>query len=639
MLLALELLLSFLATVAVTFVTCTGSSSWMTDLSGIRENAGRWAESLGLNNSVFALVFFVAFFWLLRDFFKHFEARRGVIAAIPGFLFALMILFGKNILETDHFLANARVTLLCVLALLFPFTAAVDLLFRLFQSAASRTAPLTSSEIDHKKALKVFLIVWAVLFVVWIPSLLASYPGVYGYDSIFQINQYRYHTVNLHHPIAHTYLLGFFVITVGEWLHSYEAGMFCYSIFQMICFSASLSALYAFYIGRRAPKWLRVVVLILFAFFPLNPIMAFSSTKDILFSAFFVLFALLFLLFLEKPERMRSIKMDVLFVATAFLIVVFRSQGGYIIVGTLLLTVLVFRRYWKNLLIMLGSLLALIMVYNGPVTKALGCTPVDSLKEMMSVPCVQLSRVALYHGDTIEPEQLDLIKEYIPSYEVYGVNAGISDQMKAVLNTDRLKENPLEFIKLYCSVGLKHPGAYVNAFLRITVGYWYPDTPYPDPAAYHPYWEYCSTGVMNGPFDQEAYLLLKQTPVKGFEWLYKIYVALTYHTVYRVVPVVSMLFSSGLPLWGVLFYTAYVFYRKQYRYLIVSLYLLLFYGTLFLGPVVLYRYIYPAVLCTPLLFACVFSLRDKGWEKQCQDTAEKEPYSGSQEDVKEIVYG
>lgn len=563
-----------------------------------------------VGNSIFSVALFGVFFHLFHVVSQHYEKRRWITSAILGFLFSVLMVFGKNVSvsETNSVGATTFSTWVCILGIFPVFSALTELCFRFLLRANNRE--YLTADAGKTATKKTFFVIWAIIFVAWIPSLLASYPGVYAYDCVYQINYYRNHVFSLHHPIAHTYLLGFFVIKLGSLFGSYEAGMCCYSIFQMLCLSATFSTMYTFFLVPKLPKIIRIPVLLMFILLPIHPIMAFSGTKDVLFSALFALLAMQLLYIAEKPERFRSVKRNILLIATALLMIAFRNQGIYIVVATFIIALLFFRKYWKNILIMLASVLLLYGIYSGPITKALGGVKANALQEMMSVPCAQLSRVAFLHEDAITPEELEMIKEYIPKYDAYGYNAGIADLMKNYLNTDRLKSNPTEFLKLYIKVGLKCPNDYFNAFARLSVGYWYPDMNYRDWEAYHPYWEYYPFGYFEY-LNPDEYLLLEQTPVKGFGWLNRFYYNLTYQNSYQYISVVSMLFSSGLPLWVLLTYIAYCIYRKQYQFLVPAAFVLLLFGTLMLGPVVLYRYVYPAVLTVPLLSASAFNMEPK----------------------------
>lgn len=53
-----------------------------------------------------------------------------------------------------------------------------------------------------------FWIGWGCIFLLWLPALLASWPGVYVIDNVFQFQWFQEGNISAHHPILHTYLLG-----------------------------------------------------------------------------------------------------------------------------------------------------------------------------------------------------------------------------------------------------------------------------------------------------------------------------------------------------------------------------------------------------------------------------------------------
>lgn len=48
-----------------------------------------------------------------------------------------------------------------------------------------------------------------VIFLLWLPTLLTSWTGVYVIDNVFQFQWFKEGNISAHHPILHTYLLGF----------------------------------------------------------------------------------------------------------------------------------------------------------------------------------------------------------------------------------------------------------------------------------------------------------------------------------------------------------------------------------------------------------------------------------------------
>ena len=105
------------------------------------------------------------------------------------------------------------------------------------------------------------------------------------------------------------------------------------------------------------------------------------------------------------------------------------------------------------------------------------------------------------------------------------------------------------------------------------------------------------------------YITINRTIPSGFNWLYKFYYNISYNNSYQKLPVISLLFSSGLACWIMLLYIGYVIYAKNYRYLIPVSPVFAAWLVMLLGPVVLYRYVYPIFIADILLIASIFTMK------------------------------
>lgn len=105
----------------------------------------------------------------------------------------------------------------------------------------------------------------------------------------------------------------------------------------------------------------------------------------------------------------------------------------------------------------------------------MGVNQADTV-EALSIPLQQVARVTVQHNDFTN-EQRELLSQIIDiemieeAYLPY-----ISDPIKELIrskgNQQYIKENKLEFIKLYLQVGLKHPITYIIAWVEQTKGFW-----------------------------------------------------------------------------------------------------------------------------------------------------------------------
>lgn len=566
-------------------------------------NASLYAYS----NSILSLLVFVGLFLLYQFAWKSADRRSLIISLILGFIFTLFLYVGNNILKYDSFMLYSWKDIIIILSETPLFAAIVLLILVRFTSYS--TCLQSSISTSSFRAGRTFLIVWAVIFLAWLPGFIASYPGVYGYDSIFQVGFYSRGEIILHHPLIHTYFLGFCVLTVGKWLGSFEIGMAVYSIVQMLLLSAAFSFIYLYLRKINLSRIYTTVILLFFALLPTNAIMSFSSTKDVLYAALFALMILCFCEIVRDKTVLKSLSFDIAFVSVCFAQMIFRNQGKYVFLLSAIVLIFAFREDWKRMLVLCLSVCILFTVYSGPVTKL--CNGVDSntgIREMMSVPCMQLSHALLKNESQLTAEEKSLIEIYIPKYRDNNIFRGISDNMKNTFNSDRFRENPAEFVKLWLSVGVKSPKAYLYSWARLTIGLWYPDMNYRDTGAWHPYWEYQSTGT---EFREAGYTVVERQTPEFMQWLADFYNDITYNNSYQKLPLVSLLFSSGLPFWLLLIYIAVCIYKRYYKMLIPAFPMLLLWLTLMLGPVVLYRYVYPLIVALPILFGTLISYSKK----------------------------
>lgn len=563
-----------------------------------------------LTNSLLSLFICCGIFALYMKVSEKIEARLWVISAFCGIFFSTCMVVGRNVLLYDQTRINHPKVWVYILAETPLFMAAVIIIFRtLYEGKVCLEVRPLDRFLEQKVSVKTtFFFAWAAIFLAWIPGLLAAYPGIYGYDSIYQLTYYTSGEISLHHPLIHTYLLGFCVWTLGNFFGDLKLGLLIYSLIQMVCLSGALACICTYMAKKKCPGIIRIIFLLFFMLFPTNAIMSFSATKDVLYTAFLSVMIVLFTYVADKPELLKKNSFFACIAIFIFLQIIFRSQGIYVFVFGMIFGFAILRKYWKRLLALFLVCLILYAGYSGPITALLNGQESDSIHEMMSVPCVQLSKAVLDNAELTEEEK-EKVREYIPNYEAYYDFESNADALKNTFNSELFKENPWDFIKLWMQIGLKAPMSYIDAFARITIGLWYPDMNYRDLEAWHPYWEYESSKQLEEDIDRV--IVDRDTPefMQGLsEWYYR----LSYENSYQNTPVISMLFSSGFVVWILCLYVAWCIYTKQYKYLVPASFAVGVWLTTILGPVVLYRYIYPITIADTIFLSSVLSMKEKG---------------------------
>ena len=584
-----------------------------------------------LSNSVFAIFIWVAIALFFRSLIPELNRRLVVVSAVTGIIFSACMIFGENIFSRDSMRVEHFDTWLNIFAGAIFFTAIICWLLNFFPKANKIFVLKTLSRFDAISGRKYFFMSWALIFIAWLPSLFASWPGIFGYDSVPQVFYYNEGRVEIYHPPLHTFLLGFCTMTLGKLLGDYELGLLIYTLIQMLCLSGVFAAISYFMFRRKLSGALRFCWQIYFMFFPLNSIMAISATKDVLYAAFFALFVLL--MFIEFDSAEQNLRLMILMIATGFLSVVFRNQGIYVLLlGSAMSFILLKNQRLQFGKIIIGCLV-LYGIYNGVVHGIL--KPENSrlyfIHESLGVPVVQLSRVAAYRGNELPPEELQEIRDYVPDFHLYEQKnlQGSSDPVRERFNHVLVNDNPQKFFDVYLKFAQKYPIDYIDAFGRLTVGEWYPNLNFKRYYELQPYFQYASFKVSDDgkyvlfkdgyepneqrivskipPNDRDEPITIDSYPLEGFHWLNKFYKKLAYLYVYEKIPVVSMLFSTGFTFWLILIYVTWCIYRKKYRLLAPVSFPLVLWLTMIMGPLELYRYTFPLAMTIPILFTRILT--------------------------------
>ena len=159
---------------------------------------------------------------------------------------------------------------------------------------------------------RLFLHIWGMLIVCWLPYALIRYPAGFEWDGQHQIDQFITRTMTDHWPPASSAYMGG-VTWIGYHLFgTYDAGVFLYVIIQLLAGSAVFA--FAAVTMRQLSVnllWVRLSVL-LYALVPVYPGINTSVIKDSAFSCTVLLFTVLLSRYfslepsLKKPSEKTS---------------------------------------------------------------------------------------------------------------------------------------------------------------------------------------------------------------------------------------------------------------------------------------------------------------------------------------------
>ena len=414
---------------------------------------------------------------------------------------------------------------------------------------------------------------------------------------------------------------------------SYERGFMIYILIQIAALAAVFAAISCYMFAKKMSSVLILAWQLYFMFFPLNHIMALSATKNIFYTVFFSTLILIIFIALDIGKKFDISSRTFTFstIVVGFLGTIFINQGIYVFIFGMLAGILILKNRRMKLLKITAVCLVLNFSYTTILIEFLGVNTdiPHAIKEMSSIPSVQLSRVAVYKNSELSTEELDEIREIFPDYNNYSnkLCQGSSDYVRKIKNYQNLMSTWIKF-------GVRYPVEYFDAFVRLTVGQWYPNIIYSvNVDLRQPYFQYESFKLdgdnlyfIRNPFTDETYPLgntrnfslqfrlsdkdvdyIKNTIIKnqtfsGLEWLHKFYDKLAYEYVYEKIPVISMLFSTGFIFWCV--------YSRKYEFLFPCAFLIGLWLTLIAGPMLLYRYTFPLASALPILFTHMMTTTD-----------------------------
>ncbi len=574
-------------------------------------------EALGFSKacySVFSCFLFVALAWVFslliykrKPAFGPFCLRRFVFSVLIAFLFSLTMIVGYQLqskgLTDTGFAGKLKILGLSALLTLpvYPFAAG-------FFKQVEKVPALKKGS-RTLKAQTVFFVSAAVIFLCLIPVWLAYYPIVMSYDFHRQINEANngFAYFYPYQPIAHTWVIWVFY-QLGQALGDLEAGMAGMALLQMALY-ALVCAYAVTFLYRVFRRFLPVILTTLFfALFPYNTVLVVCTTKDTLFTILFLLFTLLFLERSFFCTGKRKIWINALLVLEGCLMVQFRSNALYAL-AVFLILLFCFCPKKEKLEILL---LCLLLIGGGKATgvaiKAAIGTELSSAKiEMYSVPIQQFARVGYTQMEGIDEEIGAIVDSYVPKEKWSSYNAPLADTIKGSLSsTDWFSHSFSEFLSDWIKVGLHYPNEYIDAFLELTRGYWFlDDTSFAENLGFG------AEGRMGVIFTYTSSTLSDGSDISiehtsKLPWLEVQIEKIVSCNCFYEWPILSLLFKSAFYPWLLLLTMAAYLYLKQTKQLLLGLWPTLYLATMFLGPVVQLRYLFPTMAVLPLLIGLLF---------------------------------
>lgn len=569
------------------FVIATAGTLCFPQIMNLREN------TLGFTNSIFSIFVWVlctyAINWSLHTI--DLKDKRGwTIAGILSFLFTTAMLFGVRLeaVGNVNFKDPSLWISLPVLTCLF------TILVRKFWNFLGGVKDRKNSYAQHlqmpqtpaKAAKHADILTFFFLMICWLPVFLAVYPGFFVYDAQDEWLQVASRTFTTHHPLVHVLMLGGIVCAVHKYTDSYNLGIACYTLIQMMIVSGGFTYLLSFMRKRKVSKAVRIISLLYFAFFPVIVMFTLCSAKDAIFTVALLLLLLSLLDMGSNREAFfASWAKMIFFVCSAAVMMLFRKNGVYAFAVMAPILLLYHKDYLKKTGLLLAAAFCSYFLVTAGLTAVLHAEG-GGKQEMLTVPIQQLARTYKFNREVFEPEDIAALHEILPEEALVLYNPKLSDPVKVRFRNHTFAENKSRYIRLWARIGLKKPLSYINAWLVNSYGFWYPDTVID---------VYSGNTVFTFTYGDSSYFGY-EVEEPGFRdskipWLDEVYRKLALEISQEKIPIYSMLYSPGGIFWCIAFVFAYVLYRKKYHLVIPYLMVLLVWMTVILGPTYLPRYV------------------------------------------------
>ena len=452
---------------------------------------------------------------------------------------------------------------------------------------------------------RIWIIASCVIIACWIPIWLAYYPAVFAYDVETQLGQVISGPYSTHHPLLHTLIMGGCMKLMWN-VGGINAGMALYAVLQMLFMGVTggWALAEAHRLGTSKP------VLIIYgaflALFPVNGILAISTTKDVVFSGL-MLMALLLIRRILKGETCFGRGLWVKMAVTTAALIIFRNNALYALVPAIVIYMLIPCSTWadgktrkratvpppvdgkarkRTLVLTLAAGCLAGCLVNGGLKAALHAES-GSPREALSIPIQQMARSYSLHRDEM-PEDLRADLELCLGGDVTDVyDPHLADKVKKQVY---LKDTG-RFIKSWLNILIKYPGDSFDAWLYTTEGAWYIG----DTSANRIY----GTGGGFGYLNTDT-----RSMPQGFEVTHRSFLpGLTdfleksfSDNAFEDIPVLRRIFAPALYIWILIAFLYVCLVRRGGMGAAGLLIPAFVYLTILCGPAVLVRYMYPYML-------------------------------------------
>ncbi len=527
------------------------------------------------------------------------ELRRRIIFSILiGSFFGLALHFGSRLADEvfnhQEFVFNAT-------DILFPFT-----LSFIFSLISYFLLGLEIKEKTNELKIKRWQI-FVPLLVTSLIMLIAFYPGHHPADAhtmleIFETGEYW-----THFPPFVCVIIGLF-FTFGKLINNVSLGFALMIFLQSLLVNFALTEAIFYCSKKLKTKLYPVLMVLFFIIHPLVQTLIIRAGQDTIFGGLFLLAGVELLKISEDENYFNKKRKFVILAILFYLLCITRNNGVYVLILVALTSIVALKNSANRKYFLLTIIIPIVAFFgfqNAFVNNF--ATIKDSFfQETINTPIMQIARSMRYNPDENFKKELD--KYFIQDgscktwlgiewyWNNYDRSSGISDPYKDCMRPFLIEENALDFVSLWARIGFKNPDHYVAAPLIFTLSLYYPYTEYyrenkDITYQWHRYIDSYYYGYDYDGLKTTEFI----TPLKSFLDDF------VFYQDWSRVPVLHQLWRGTFTTYICFIGAMLVLYKKKRKYLLPLSLTVALVLTVMLAPVVLFRYLFPAVLMTPIV--------------------------------------
>ena len=420
---------------------------------------------------------------MLQEARKNFKAIHlsfsYLVPVILGTLFGMCSFIGQHEgkIDTRNILLYANILFYILLFTLFFFTI-IKMIAYANQHRSSLDkpfAPLYKLTLDWSPRSVITL--WCAVTVLWIPYFIAYFPGVYWYDTSWQLMEYFDSSVPFtdHHPFMMTYLfVGFTYIGMALFKNAIY-GLYLLIIVQSLLSTLAIASIVCYTSKHRVPWKCRFLTLLFLAICPIIPMMSMSLAKDTFNTPFFVFFSIAFCeLWRTQGAILKSIPFDIFLITNALIVSLTKKTVLYIITLALFLLACIVVKYWRRKLVTIAltsiPYLTVGILIPTFVLPALHITPGEN-SEILAVPMEQVANVVHNHKDDLSASEINRIQQ------IYRMNVDQLQNAYCWYKADPIKgqelssEDEQALIAIWSKQLVKYPGDMIAGWAGLSTAW------------------------------------------------------------------------------------------------------------------------------------------------------------------------